>query len=320
MPGAYSSKPPAAIVVPEYPDIPLNWNPEWPFPGPNPPGYDPVPSEIVLTSDPTVLATGGSAYASALLKEVIGGAPVGLPGGDNVWAQTWSASIEGASIGLRVQGSGAFVSSFDMDYTDTLGYWGADAILEFDVDSGDVNSVIVLLVESIVGTDEYSDASNITVTGGSYARLYFVGSTGTDSWSSVTCSDGSFLKIESSGLTHVVSSQTGIFDGMVLQLGSPDPTYGVVHTWSLYTQLTPSEWASLDGKTFTIETYFSENFPSGYYNGIHTTYLRIRVYDADNVQLQVAQKDNNLLVGIGVTIGSGAIPAMSISGDVVTVL
>ncbi len=65
MPGAYTAKP-EDVVDP--PDIPTGWNPNWPFPGPYPPGYAPDVDCTIDISSSGGLTSGGLMAAKLQLK------------------------------------------------------------------------------------------------------------------------------------------------------------------------------------------------------------------------------------------------------------
>lgn len=65
MTGAYTAKP---AVVADPPDVPTGWNPDWPFPGPYPPGYTPDVDCTIDISSSGGLTSGGLMAAKLQLK------------------------------------------------------------------------------------------------------------------------------------------------------------------------------------------------------------------------------------------------------------
>lgn len=160
MPGAYGSKPPAAIVIPTYPDIPLNWKVDWPWPGPNPPGYVTPNAGINLTSSDSV-AVGGSVSASSIWMDEALAGPIGLPDGD--WTQRLSATINGSAIGLAKSDDPEFSSSIEYDYSIVGNYYGSSDDITFDISEENEGDTIILSVASVVDGVEYEDSVEITV-------------------------------------------------------------------------------------------------------------------------------------------------------------
>lgn len=204
MSGAYVSKPEAEPDVPAYPDIPLNWNPDWPFPGANPPGYNPSEG-LVVAHSVAEIDPGDSVASSGRWENELGG-PAGLPVG--AWTQTWSADIGGTPIGIREYGVGSFQSSLEYDFG-TIGtsWYGVADDIEFDITDDDRGSTITLTISSELGEDTY-DISVKTINT-NYLKLAFsrVDVYGAEGVLTVSCSGGSCVF---SSESNSVTSATGV--------------------------------------------------------------------------------------------------------------
>jgi hypothetical protein len=92
MGGAYRAKP--AIVV--SPDAPPGW--EWPFPGPFPPGYEPVMA-LALTSPTEISPSSASGTVTASLSDHAT-YPTSQPTGNLTWTATWSDTGDEVPISI----------------------------------------------------------------------------------------------------------------------------------------------------------------------------------------------------------------------------
>lgn len=160
MSGSYVAKPAVVAPIPAWPTIPIGWNPDWPFPGPNPPGYTTPDAAISLTSGATV-APGESVNAFALWMASAEDGPVGLPDGE--WTQEWSATIGSTPVNLRLSGDTEYSSSLTFNYSDVSGYFGAIDDIEFDITEANDGQTITLSVSSAVDGETYTDTADILV-------------------------------------------------------------------------------------------------------------------------------------------------------------
>ncbi len=214
MGGAYTSKPEIPPSNPAPPEIPIGWNPDWPFPGANPPGYNPYEGSLIAHSvaeiDP------GDSVASSGRWEDGSGGPVGLPAG--AWTQTWTAEIDGTPIGIREYGSGSFQSSLEYNFG-TIGtsWYGVADDIEFNITDDDRGSTITLTISSELGDDTY-DISVKTIST-NYLKLAFsrVDVYGAEGVLTVSCSGGSCVF---SSESNSVTSATGV----MVQTGAKEVT------------------------------------------------------------------------------------------------
>lgn len=228
-------------------------------------------------------------------------------------------------VGAVVTYTSVATSQTDVSTTDGNGDYQVDFTLEEDASGYTVNVSHVSedndIDDTVLSKEALGDYDeDFQFLGGWYARIYFNGWNGADANSSFY--DGNGNSISEGAVhpaAHAVISQTGVLSDMAFQVDDASPPEYVSLDWSSYKQLTPAEWASLDGTTWTMQTYFTENYPGSFYNGVHETTAIIRVYNGSGVQQQAVSKENDLLIGLGVT-DESTIPAFSISGNVVTVL
>ena len=160
MSGAYVAKPAVVTPPPSWPLIPIGWNSDWSFPGPNPPGYV-VPSTVLSMSSDATVAVGGEVSASAVWMADTEDGPAGLPDGE--WTQVWSAKIGDSLIGMAKSGDTEFGASLEFNYTDVDGYFGASDSVTFDISEANEGQTITLSVASFVDGEIYEDSVSIVV-------------------------------------------------------------------------------------------------------------------------------------------------------------
>lgn len=163
MSGAYVAKPEA---TPDPPDVPDGWNDDWEHPGPFPPGYIPDYSHVI-SGDSTITYDGTSNNTVTLYDHV--SYRTTEPTGSQI---TWTATIGGTLVKLRLAGGGDYSASVVSSYSDLgSGFYGASVSFEFDIDADNVGDNIVLTSLSTVDgysvTDSYIIAvvSGVTVSG-----------------------------------------------------------------------------------------------------------------------------------------------------------
>lgn len=77
---------------------------------------------------------------------------------------TWTATLEGAAVGLKFSGDPEFSNSIESVYSDIGTYWGAEESIEFDLDEDeDDGKTVTLSVESTVWGDGVSDTIEIDI-------------------------------------------------------------------------------------------------------------------------------------------------------------
>jgi len=145
MGGAYTAKP-EAVASP--PDVPEGWDIDWPFPGPSPPGYEPEYS-LGVTASASVPVGGAAAGVATLYDHDIYKTPE-----PEESSLLWTATLEGAPLGLRLAGGGTYASSVTTGYAETEEeFWGSGTTFEFDTTEDDEGKTIVLCSASIVFDD-----------------------------------------------------------------------------------------------------------------------------------------------------------------------
>ncbi len=93
---------------------------------------------------------------------------------------TWTATINGAAIGLRFAVDASYSSSIESEYSDLGDYYGAEEDIEFDLDNDDSGETVVLRVESTVYGNELSDTLGIEVQGDPEYAIFSVTFSGDD--------------------------------------------------------------------------------------------------------------------------------------------
>jgi hypothetical protein len=78
---------------------------------------------------------------------------------------TWTATINGAAIGLKFAADADYSSSIESEYSDLGDFFGGEEDIGFDLEEEEEDRVITLRVESIVWEDELSDTMDIAVEG-----------------------------------------------------------------------------------------------------------------------------------------------------------
>ena len=159
MSGTYVAKP-AAVVTP---DVPPEWNPIWPFPGPNPPGY--VPDYSLVATTPESIAYNGVADVSAILKDHTTYETT-QPASVSVLA--WVAKIGDTIIPLRFSGGTSYSSAVVSIYDSISGFWGAEPSLEFQLTPDQIGQTVTLRVASLVDGEALSAEGAIVISDSSY--------------------------------------------------------------------------------------------------------------------------------------------------------
>jgi hypothetical protein len=150
MSGAYVAKPSAVAPAPV---VPPDWNLNWTFPGPSPPGYEPAYSL-------NITAPASSPYDDPLSASVtlFDHESYETDDPDAGSALTWTATVDGQARLLRFAGVGSYAASVNSSYVETDGFWGAVASLDVQLTSEDNGKTLVLQVSSapkggtVVGT------------------------------------------------------------------------------------------------------------------------------------------------------------------------
>lgn len=184
MGGAYTSKPEIPPSNPAPPDIPINWNPEWPYPGPNPPGYSVTSPAISLTAPSTVQAEDGIYHPVLCIGKWTdsAGGPAGLPSGTK--QQFWTADIDGYPLRLKLSSDSNFSNELTLDYSPVGAYYQVSESVEFEIGESDEGGTITLTATSYdADGTEVAEQQEMTVTvSGNYLQVgvdssYFPGET-----------------------------------------------------------------------------------------------------------------------------------------------
>ena len=156
MSGAYVARP----TVPIVPDLPPEWNPNWPFPGPLPPGY--IPDYSLGMSAPASMAVGGSLAVSATLYDH-DTYKTGEPAAAS--RVTWSATVDGTPVMLRFAGGGGFAAAAQSSYSADDGFWGARPTIEVQLTSEHSGKTLVLRAQSGVFDETLTETREIVIAG-----------------------------------------------------------------------------------------------------------------------------------------------------------
>jgi hypothetical protein len=143
MAGAYVAKPDVPVV----PEVPDDWNPDWPFPGAAPPGYDYEYS--LQISGVSGISPSGNVVPTATIFDHTTYRTI--PIAETV-KQTWSGSIGGVAVGVKLQGDDDYSESVESSYSqfDSL-FWGAQPELQFDLSGAEAGDTLTVRVQSLVG-------------------------------------------------------------------------------------------------------------------------------------------------------------------------
>lgn len=152
MGGAYVAKPDLAVAV----DYPPGWNIDWPFPGPYPPGYTPIHT-MTMTADEYIWP-GGTTSAVSMHVYDQGSYETNSPDG----LVTWSATIEGETVQLKLDTGEEFANSITTPYAQGSP-WGASPALQFDISSANEGQIIILRSFGNPFGDDMYDTAEITV-------------------------------------------------------------------------------------------------------------------------------------------------------------
>lgn len=148
MSGAYVAKPPAPFI----PFVPPEWNPNWIFPGPLPPGFS--VNTMYLSADSS-LAVGG------ITNSVSGG--VMSDGPSPTGKMRYSATVDGALRNLRIGDSGPLTEYVELDYTDKDNFWGSQPQLYFATIDSDAQKTLILTASGSPFSGEISATANISI-------------------------------------------------------------------------------------------------------------------------------------------------------------
>lgn len=154
MTGAYVAKPEADATPPDVPD---GWNPDWPHPGPDPPGYTPEYS-LSVTVPEIINFDGYGAVTLNLLDHVA--YATDEPGSGVI---AWSATIDDEPVNIRFSGGSEYASSIESPYSDIGDYWGAEPAIEFELTEGNRGDTVVLTAQSTVEGQAISDSGELAV-------------------------------------------------------------------------------------------------------------------------------------------------------------
>lgn len=138
MSGAYVAKP-ATVTTPA---VPPGWNPDWPFPGPWPPGYTPVLT-FGIDSGTFYVPESEHAAEATLFDQVT--YETAEPEG----TVRWTASINGEVRNLKFSGGESFELSVSSSYASIGNFWGASPTLVFEVGVNDIGETLVLTADSV---------------------------------------------------------------------------------------------------------------------------------------------------------------------------
>lgn len=141
MRGAYVATPLPAVVA----LLPYDWNPNWPYPGPHPPGYDtPKDPELTFLSPPTPdeVAVDEEITASVILRDISHELPMPTPE-DGTSDITWYAELEGAVIW-----------SSTTSWSTVSGYPGASKTFTPPLTENDEGKILTLHAQSTVVFDD----------------------------------------------------------------------------------------------------------------------------------------------------------------------
>lgn len=166
MPQAYVAKP--GVASDPWPDYepPSDWDYNWPFPGPLPPGYDPEDPRYgcTLVGDDEV-EIGETYIATFRLHEIHAAATWRTEEPNSGSLITWTATLAGSALLMSINGS-AYAHSIDTTFEHVgLGWYGDDPIITFDLVSEDSGKEIVLFVSSsgTIGGGSSPDSFSVSV-------------------------------------------------------------------------------------------------------------------------------------------------------------
>jgi hypothetical protein len=163
MAGAYVAKPEADVTPPDVPD---GWNPDWPHPGPDPPGYTPEYS-LALTAPASLSYDDAGTATLNLLDHTTYATDEPRSG-----AIAWSAAIGANPVSLRFSGGSEYASSIESSYGDIGDYWGAEPEIEFELTEDDIGSTLVLTAQSTVEGQAVSDTATISIIAPVYTAVF----------------------------------------------------------------------------------------------------------------------------------------------------
>ena len=146
MSGAYVAKP-AVVSVP---DLPPGWNPNWPFPGASPPGYEGITPELRLTAG-AIYVPETEHGATARIVDVKLGVDYQTRKPDSGSQVTWSATMDGGPLLLLGEGEQVGIEifySYDDEAVDS--FWVQTPVFAFPtVGEGDDGKIITLEAATI---------------------------------------------------------------------------------------------------------------------------------------------------------------------------
>jgi hypothetical protein len=160
MGGAYTSKPEIPVTNPAPPEIPVDWNPQWSFPGPPySPGY--TPSYVLSVSGQTSISPEDSAVLTSKLVDRQGNDDIGYTEyiaekSIEEETQTWTATIDGAPLQLKAAG-GSFGSEIEVTYSEVNRYQACVEEVLFQLTASDIGGIIEVTFTSLTGGEEYHE-------------------------------------------------------------------------------------------------------------------------------------------------------------------
>lgn len=146
---SYVAKP--GIDPDRWPDYepPGDWDIDWPFPGPSPPGYDPEDPRYGCTvSGDGEVEVDDTYTATFRLHEIHAGTTWRTENPNVDSSITWTATLDGENLLMSIDGSG-YAYSIDTSYEHVgLGWYGDAPVITFDIIGDDNGKTIVLLANS----------------------------------------------------------------------------------------------------------------------------------------------------------------------------
>jgi hypothetical protein len=328
MAGAYVAKPDVPVV----PEVPDDWNPDWPFPGAAPPGYGyeyslqiSGVSGISLSGNvvPTATIFDHDTYQTIPIAETV--------------KQTWSGSIDGVAVNVRLQGAAQYGESAESAYSEfENGFWGASPELQFDLSSAETGDTLKIRVQSLIGGNVIFSEEEVEIAIGTLA---LVGPSTMSYDGAAHVSTALHFEEEPIEPVGETLTFTATLDGVLLRLREPGGEYadsltlafqsldGGFSGWdgSIEFELTEED----DGKTVTLSVASEQSVGDNIEIAVASGYLLdctlpesllfyyrascvIRVVDADGANINPGS-DNKITVSA--TIGETLIQVRRSSSD-----
>ncbi len=156
MGGAYVAKP----AVPTEPDVPPGWDPDWDFPGPNPPGYEPEYS--LNLSAQSQMIPGVTVDDISLFLADHDTYETREPQSHMIWSAIFGDS--GDIVQMKLLGGGAYQDSVDASYILGDVFYESNPDFDFDVSASDIGRIVILNVNSTpFENHQVESAAEITV-------------------------------------------------------------------------------------------------------------------------------------------------------------